>query len=134
MLERLGPKGMSDDESDRGNGDDGGQPRPVYRVVSPYWRDPDVATWLQVFNAAHLHSHQRGSTRGQYPRVRLRSAPETSDFTCKPVRFLPHNAYRKVWYDAQRNGADVLKPHPEAYQFQHDTGVFSCLGGFGNLT
>lgn len=95
-LERLGPEGMSDDESDVEDCHDEARPRPrrpVYRVKSPCWRATEVGEWLEVFDVVHLFERRtKPDLRGQYPRLRTR-VPRVVDDEAKPVQQLPVNIY-----------------------------------------
>ena len=58
IMQRLGPDGMSSDESDvedgRGGEDPANPTRPIFRVVAPGWRAREVGEWLEPFDAIHL--------------------------------------------------------------------------------
>ncbi len=127
MLERLGPEGMSDDESDVEDGHDEARPRPrrpVYRVKYPCWRAAEVGEWLEVFDVVHLFERRaKPDLRGQYPRIRAR-VPRVVDNEAKPVQQLPVNTYDAIWLESQINPNHRLRPLADRYDFRHENGLF----------
>ncbi|KAF4563775.1 hypothetical protein EYR36_003017 [Pleurotus pulmonarius] len=130
MLERLGPEGMSDDESDVEDGHDEARPRPrrpVYRVKYPCWRAAEVGEWLEVFDVVHLYERRaKPDLRGQYPRIRAR-VPRVVDNEAKPVQQLPVNTYDATWLESQINPNHRLRPLADRYDFRHENGLFSLV-------
>ncbi|KDQ22492.1 hypothetical protein PLEOSDRAFT_1050998, partial [Pleurotus ostreatus PC15] len=127
MLERLGPEGMSEDESvveDDHNEARARPRRPVYRVKSPCWRADEVGEWLEVFDVVHLNERRtKSDLRGQYPRLRAR-VPHIVDDEAKPVQQLPVNTYHATWLESQTNPSHRLRPLADRYDFRHDNALF----------
>ncbi|RPD72403.1 hypothetical protein L226DRAFT_449638, partial [Lentinus tigrinus ALCF2SS1-7] len=116
MLQRLGPEGMSSDESEVENG------VKVYKVLVKKWRNPDLVEWFKVFDS--IARMERTNVingmdgRGAPYRERIRSTKD--DDKCSPVGRLPPNAYNSTWFDDLNKFSqariNVLK---KAYSFTH---------------
>ncbi|TFK80377.1 hypothetical protein K466DRAFT_444400, partial [Polyporus arcularius HHB13444] len=86
ILRALGPFGMSSDESDHESSS--GEIR--YRILRKPWRNPDVTSWLRLFDK--LYSIWRlGNMAGAQPHPRHPS--NVISTRRPPVRGLPWNAY-----------------------------------------
>ena len=111
MLHRLGPRGMSSDESD--HQPDGGV---RYRILRKHWRNPALTAWLRIFDYLYRSSHLALSDD-----IPSRFATGKVSFNGPPVRGLPRNAYNEAWLDTlsagevQRLGAR----QEETYSFTH---------------
>ncbi|KAF7436045.1 hypothetical protein PC9H_002871 [Pleurotus ostreatus] len=130
IMQRLGPDGMSSDESDvedgRGGEDPANPTRPIFRVVAPGWRAREVGEWLEPFDSIHLFSRRNSDDlRGQYPRLRLRtSRTRTVDRTARAVKDLPVNAYDPAWLEQQTQADFTVRATNQRYEFQHDNRLF----------
>ncbi|KAI0740920.1 hypothetical protein C8Q76DRAFT_598028, partial [Earliella scabrosa] len=82
MLHRLGPQGMSSDESDH-------QPdgEVSYRILPKRWRHPALTAWLRIFD--YLYRSRHLALSDDIPR---RFATGQVSYG-PPVRGLPYNAY-----------------------------------------
>lgn len=132
LLERLGVDGMSSDESDVDDADDGGSRtrRPIYQVVTPAWRATEVGDWLEAFDSVYFLSRRsKQDLRGQYPRLRGR-IPVKVDDKAKPVPSLPRNAYHASWITLQRQVEFRLKPLNQDYPFCHENGLIRYVSYF----
>ncbi|KAI0054700.1 hypothetical protein BV25DRAFT_1816684 [Artomyces pyxidatus] len=91
MLQRLGPNGMSSDETDY---EQHGQ----YRMLKKTWRSLKLTNWLHGWDQLH-RSYRTGVvgpvTRGNQPRWRFIS--NKVDDTRAPVTRLPRDAYSADW-------------------------------------
>ncbi|THU78855.1 hypothetical protein K435DRAFT_876186 [Dendrothele bispora CBS 962.96] len=96
ILGKLGPEGMSSDES--GCEDEG-----CNRVVRKDWRSPSVISLLKWLDS-HIRTFGRSTACGNQkpgprPTRRIRRpAPESSNTTRKPTKHLPRNLFNEVWY------------------------------------
>lgn len=123
MLDRLGPLGMSSDES----GPDIAGRR--YTRLRPVYRAEEVTVWLRVFDRAYVvHRLLVGEGvgqdgRGRLPRLRIREGGphHESHNPRKPLR-LPRNAYRTSWLEVQSPVfiESVLRPDPVLWDFTID--------------
>jgi len=129
LIRQLGPDGMSSDESDYG--ELGANPparlrAPRYYVVSPQWRHPDLANFLEVFDMVYCIRRRVGnSLRGSYPRIR--QYPTTSARISTSRKFVPHlsiSAYKPDWIASRVDVAFVVCPTQEVYSFEHAANVF----------
>ncbi|KAJ8453760.1 hypothetical protein ONZ45_g19581 [Pleurotus djamor] len=125
MLQRLGPDGMSSDESEReGSMSRGARPKnPLYRVLTPVWRAEDVGTWLAAIDSVHMTArHEKGDFRGQYPRLRDRGGDVSQSTNFVPS--LPITSYDRLWLESKRGVDFTVKPNrDEEYDFHHHNGA-----------
>lgn len=129
MLQRLGPAGMSSDESDyetHAVNPSARTRRPRYRVLRPAWRqNNEMTAWLRLFNSLyHIYRYRKGDLRGAWPRERLDnpSNPQHSH-SVQYVRGLPHNAYAREWLDSRNDIQYYVRPEPTRFVFQHHPNV-----------
>ncbi|KAI0740917.1 hypothetical protein C8Q76DRAFT_608378 [Earliella scabrosa] len=122
ILQRLGPEGMSSDESEMENG------RKVYKVFVKSWRAPAITPWLSVIDA--IASLERTNAingmdgRGAQFRERRRSSQV--DDRSPPVGRLFLNAYSETWLQRLTQFTrSRLKIRPKSYKFAHSPEVAS---------
>jgi len=127
ILQRLGPDGMSSDESD-------GPPGALrtYRICILPWRAVGVTPFVRVFDAfAAIRRRSRfphlggGIGRGALPRIRVAAVGlfSTND---RFVPGLPVNTYMPDWISGIRNRDLTVRPTSESYNFTHDNRIFLC--------
>ncbi|KAI0715187.1 hypothetical protein C8Q76DRAFT_619567 [Earliella scabrosa] len=115
ILQRLGPEGMSSDESAMENG------VKQFRILKKDWRSPHLTAWLRVFDG--INREQRfnpltESTRGADPRHRFESGKAST--SSRAVSCLPINAYNPTWYEERTPYArQRLQARKKAYDFTH---------------
>ncbi|KAI0735723.1 hypothetical protein C8Q76DRAFT_611391 [Earliella scabrosa] len=122
VLQRLGPEGMSSDESDMDNG------RKVYKVLIKSWRAPILTPWLSVFDsiASLERTNAINGMDGRGAQFRERRRSSEVDDRSPPVGRLFSNAYNEDWLTKltpfTRNR---LKIRPKSYLFTHGPEVTS---------
>ncbi|KAG1848583.1 hypothetical protein C8R48DRAFT_750332 [Suillus tomentosus] len=92
MLTRIGPDGMSSDETANENN------VPQYRILARHWRSLEVTAWLRIFDAIYRHNRYGPAgtgSRGNNARMRFESM--SMGHPQRAVRRLPRNAYRADW-------------------------------------
>ncbi|OCH84869.1 hypothetical protein OBBRIDRAFT_690169, partial [Obba rivulosa] len=114
MLLRLGIDGMSSDESEReGN-------KIHYNVLLKPWRNPQVTTWLRLFDAAYHKSRINSvgsNTRGAFPHIR-KVGQRLS--TSRAVPGLPRNTYHPDWLMKLTSyELEDLQARDKRYDFKH---------------
>ncbi|KAH9920993.1 hypothetical protein B0H21DRAFT_712836 [Amylocystis lapponica] len=93
ILETLGPRGMSSDES----GHESGHGEPTYYVTRKKWRSSELVDWLHVLDRVHLWSRYQGqydATPGAWPHYRHSSLKDSNS---APVTHLPRTFYSPNW-------------------------------------
>lgn len=120
MLDRLGPLGMSSDES----GPDMAGRR--YRRLDPVYRSQEVGVWVRIFDRTYTVHRLLGADdrRGRMPRLREREGEgvnRPSRNPRVPLR-MPNNVYRPTWLSGQSTPfvEAVLCPDPVPYNFTID--------------
>jgi hypothetical protein len=116
MLTRIGPDGMSSDETANEND------VPQYRILGRNWRSLEVTSWLRVFDAIYRHNRYGPAgtgSRGNNARMRFESM--SMGHPQRAVRQLPRNAYRADWYDGldQYDREELDRCEDEVYAFTH---------------
>lgn len=125
ILQRLGPEGMSSDESDAEFVVTPSQRRLERfstNILRPIWRSIEVTLWLRAFDTVyHVSRRSKGPSRGAWPHARREdaSAPKYSTKS-KFVWGLPVSAYDEGWLRSQRDPQYFVRPSEEAYNFSHD--------------
>ncbi|OBZ65012.1 hypothetical protein A0H81_14983 [Grifola frondosa] len=118
MLMELGTSGTSSDESDNENG------VVEYSVLVKPWRNPLLADWIRVFDAAYRTlrlSSGNKSTRSAHPHLRVESQKESSS---RAPTGLPINAYSRRWLETLSDfDMEALSPQPSKYDFTHTPAV-----------
>ncbi|TFK68612.1 hypothetical protein BDN72DRAFT_897950 [Pluteus cervinus] len=135
ILERLGVNGMSSDESGSEDQPAGNQgPRlPVYHILFPQWRAPNISAFLHVIDSAHVTermvSTDAAMSPGAIPRIREIdfTAPRYSTKRNNFVPDLPLNAYRQEWLATRVDLALSVRPRDEHYEFRHDNAVVDYI-------
>lgn len=124
ILERLGPDGMSSDDSDH----DTSRTHLLgarFITKQPIWRAETLFDFLHVFDSLYsLKRRKERTTRGSLPYPRQVDANTFSSST-KFVTDLPKSAYRSSWLEMQRSAPYVVRPTTEPYVFEHASGLFS---------
>ncbi|KAI9061492.1 hypothetical protein FKP32DRAFT_1575860 [Trametes sanguinea] len=119
MIRRLGPDGMSSDESCVEND------VVRYDILVKKWRHPDLTSWLRTFDAVHRRqrfSQTNRTTRGAP--VHWRNVSTRVDNSRKPVAGLPKNAYNPEWLATlQEMEREELIMQNESYAFTHSPDV-----------
>ena len=128
MLSKLGPDGMSSDESDH-QGDSG---IPQFRIMRKEWRSENMTPWLRAFDRLYRDSRFRtGQEKGtenipyRYtlpgaPQARGRLQPGESTSNRRIVPCLPRNAYDERWMQTlDEFEREELRASPEEYSFLH---------------
>ena len=93
LLQRLGPEGMSDDESGFDEDD-----RSVSYKKSLVWRAAavgEIMTYLDLLYLSGRYSSNGRPSKGGWPHTRLPGS--TRDPNTTPVKGLPRNCYRPQW-------------------------------------
>ncbi|KAI0705489.1 hypothetical protein C8Q76DRAFT_771240 [Earliella scabrosa] len=115
ILQRLGPEGMSSDESAMENG------VKQFRILKKEWRNERLTGWLRVFDAISRERRANPvteTTRGAEPRQRFQSGKV--DSSTPPVGALPSNAYDPTWYaNLTPYRRQRLQARKNAYDFTH---------------
>ena len=132
MLQRLGVEGMSSDESESEDlMNQRPQTRrraPLFYVRRPVWRNPAISEWLQIFDTLHIIMRRMLSpkSRGAYPRKRIHNPDGPFSTSKRFVCQLPTNAYNEAWLADQTrlDGAIIVRPMMQGYDFNHDTQIF----------
>ncbi|KAG2747845.1 hypothetical protein P692DRAFT_20848939 [Suillus brevipes Sb2] len=120
MLTRIGPDGMSSDETANEND------VPQYRILGRHWRSLEVTAWLRIFDAIYRHNRYGPAgtgSRGNNARMRFESM--SMGHPQRAVRRLPRNAYRAEWYDGldQYDREELDRCEGEVYAFTHDPNI-----------
>jgi hypothetical protein len=120
MLMRIGPDGMSSDETANEND------VPQYRILGRHWRSLEVTAWLRIFDAMYRHNRWGPvgtGSRGNNARLRFESM--SMGHPQRAVRRLPRNAYRAEWYDGldQYDREGLGRCETEVYAFTHDPSI-----------
>ena len=120
ILQRLGPDGMSSDESELEQG------VKVYKVLIKKWRNPDLVEWFKVFDS--IARMERTNVingvdgRGAPYRERIRS--QKVDEFCETVGALPINAYDKTWFGTLSKFTQArMNVVQKSYDFTHTEAV-----------
>ncbi|KAG2010580.1 hypothetical protein CC2G_013395 [Coprinopsis cinerea AmutBmut pab1-1] len=115
LLQRLGPDGMSSDESeDEVDSAPGNRRiRPSYRVLTPRWRSDDLTELLHFIDSVHLMLRRMDPARqrGSWPRIRHHD-PQRKIMS-KSKRFvpgLPRNAYNEDFLGRYADNLELVKP------------------------
>ncbi|KAI0712000.1 hypothetical protein C8Q76DRAFT_602860, partial [Earliella scabrosa] len=119
ILQRLGPEGMSSDESAMENG------VKQFRILRKEWRSEQLTGWLRIFDAISRERRANPiteATRGAEPRQRFQSGK--IDNTSPPVGSLPINAYNPKWYaQLPPYRRQRLQARKKAYDFTHSPDI-----------
>lgn len=126
ILDVLGPEGMSSDESDI----DRATNQPMYTVVKPDWRHPDLHNWLKVLDHLHHRAHINSWTkdkRGAFAHTCVGSQRVHRKAHAPPR--LPLNAYDPMWLEGREAMyvKHVLCLKTEPYSFTHSSDVIACV-------
>ncbi|KAG1854901.1 hypothetical protein F4604DRAFT_1591062 [Suillus subluteus] len=116
MLARIGPDGMSSDETANEND------VPQYRILGRNWCSLEVTAWLRIFDAIYRHNRYGPAgtgSRGNNARMRFESM--SMGHPQRAVRRLPRNAYRAEWYSGldQYDREELDRCEDEVYAFTH---------------
>ncbi|KAG2143245.1 hypothetical protein BD769DRAFT_1348139 [Suillus cothurnatus] len=116
MLMRIGPDGMSSDETATEND------VPQYRILGRHWRSLEVTAWLRIFNAMYCHNcwgPVGTGSRGNNAQMRFESM--SMGQPQRAVRRLPCNAYCAEWYDSLNpyDREELDRCEDEVYAFTH---------------
>ena len=98
LLEKLGPDGMSTDESDVESGPHNSNYRSSYQVLTPLWRSDELTVFLHTLDTVytHLRKSDPERQRGSWPRVRRYDAQRKVLSQSKRfIHGLPANAYSR---------------------------------------
>ncbi|KAF8059052.1 hypothetical protein FPV67DRAFT_1426916 [Lyophyllum atratum] len=127
FIQRLGPAGMSSDESDHEEARHVrtvSARRPTFRVLLPEWRATAMTKWLHSFDTVFDATRRMGGpSQGCYPRIRQYNERELRWSDSKGfVKDLPRSAYREEWLNASHQDfVDLsVRPTEEVYHFTHD--------------
>ena len=117
---------MSSDESDI----DRATNQPMYTVVKPDWRHPDLHNWLKVLDHLHHRAHINSwskDKRGAFAHTRVGSQRVHKKTHAPP--HLPLNAYDPLWLEGRETlyVKHVLRPKAELYSFTHSSDVIACV-------
>ncbi|KAG2132333.1 hypothetical protein DEU56DRAFT_739579 [Suillus clintonianus] len=94
IIRDMGPDGMSGDESDTRDG------LKRYVIFLDEWRNPEVATWIRVFDRVFMttkFNQVNRPKRGNWPRIRVPTTQRNAIRSGNPVPGLPRNFYNEEW-------------------------------------
>ena len=100
MLAKLGPDGMSSDETDTES--NGAQPKTLRRITKP-WHSRHVSALLRYLDKTPIPRGQKlkgNSYLVRHPEPRLGVDPHPGSHTVTPVAKLPENYYDDAFYRA----------------------------------
>ncbi|KAI9436770.1 hypothetical protein BJY52DRAFT_1130363, partial [Lactarius psammicola] len=123
VLDALGVDGMSSDESSF----DPHTSQPIYTLVKPSWRHPDLHDWLKVFDQLHHRNHVNSwslDKRGAFTHIRAGSQKIRQTVHAPP--HLPVNAYDPKWLESRETlyVRHVLCPK-DPHRFDHPPDVIA---------